>query len=1260
METNDQETIERIFHDALQFGCSSEQKAFLDRTCVDELEVVRDEVESLLKADQRGTEIGFSRLSSLVAATQATDFPPTAIGPYRLLEKLGEGGMGVVYKAQQDVPLRRFIAIKLAKPWMDSKQILTRFDKERQTLAMMDHPYIAKIFDAGSIDSGSPYFAMELVDGQPITDFCDVHRLDVGKRLALFLDVCEALQHAHQKGIVHRDIKPSNVLVTVRDGRPVPKVIDFGLAKAWQSSPPLESVQSSLGQIIGTLEYMSPEQAQRRQADIDTRTDIYSLGALLYELLSGKPPLESRRFQGVGLEEMIQALTSSNRPSLSSSVDEASAIVELSNNRRTSVPRLKAILTSDLEVIVMKALSIDRAERYGTVSDFANDVRNYVQGRPVLARRPSRAYEVRKFVERNRISVAAISCFLVLLFIGLTVSLMQWSATVQQRMIADANRLAALAIANVDHAPNASVLLALEAYEIAHSVQSDVPVAVVKALQTTTQKLGGIPLNDHVGGITNCIISHDDCWMLPIGGRISCLWDLSVPDVSPRQVERLKNVNAATFSRDGKWLVTGDKMGVVRVWELNKGGKFKLHQELIGHNAEIGAICICPNSRLLFSCDGDGKGFLWNLAAPATQATRTRLSGHTDRIDENRSVAFGPHGRWLAIASQTGGIGLWSLGENGEPVGKRILANELGTVDAVVISPSGRWLAVAADKTWLWDLRRPNAASSPIIVHPDDVTSVAISLDEKWLVAGAMNGTTQMWDLTAERPSDCRYELRGHKASVFSVAIGPHSRWLVTGSKDRSVRLWDLKSLEHIELPLLSLNSEEYRFWDASSGVGTTTSLHGHDGVFISALAITNDGTRLVSTDRQGGVRLWNLETSLWRPSQLTVQLGARANKLELSPDGKWLVVATDSRVLAWRLHDGLPSFMIELKDTPKSIRTLCFSNDSRWLATSCSSPSHAFSTPHEEDHTLRIWDVSEFANGDLKPLHKLDSPIGQITSLAFASDDTTLVSGGSDGVCIWRVLPTKATMEHELFGPPDNVHAVAISHDCRLVASAGRSSPRKRSPQPIANCFVWNLATPGKPIMQPLPAFHGNTGIVAFSPDQQFLVYGGLHDELRVADVKFLNEYQVLQPEPGTLAVDFSADGNLFAESGWQVPGTINLWARDRNSHWNPLCSIPRFGAVNRLVFDASGTTLLADDIQDPRAFSISPRGVKRTTQIGERSFGAAISPDGRWAIIADDHQIQFNDLDSAQLIERARKLVGRDLTNSERRRFLPDSFED
>jgi non-specific serine/threonine protein kinase/serine/threonine-protein kinase len=354
------------------------------------------------------------------------DAPVVLVGPYRLLQKLGEGGMGAVWVAEQVQPVRRRVALKVIKPGMDSEEILRRFDAERQALALMDHPNIATVLDAGTSEAGLPYFVMELVDGVPITKYCDDHRATVPERLKMFVAVCRAIQHAHQKGIIHRDIKPANVLVSLRDGEPVPKVIDFGVAKALFPRLTERPAHTELGAVVGTLEHMSPEQAELSSPDVDTRSDVYALGVLLYVLLAGTTPLDPKRLRSAPMMEGLRLIREEDPPPPSARLLQAGeSLTELATRRHTDPARLTREVRGELDWIVMKALEKDRTRRYDSASAFARDVERHMQHEPVEASPPSARYRLGKFLRRHRRAALAAGAGLALLVAGAAVSTWQ-------------------------------------------------------------------------------------------------------------------------------------------------------------------------------------------------------------------------------------------------------------------------------------------------------------------------------------------------------------------------------------------------------------------------------------------------------------------------------------------------------------------------------------------------------------------------------------------------------------------------------------------------------------------------------------------------------------------------------------------------------------------------------------------------------------------------------------------------------------------
>ena len=431
---------ESLFTAALEIPQTAEREAFLNRACADNPALL-DRVKRLLEADAQSERVFAGCISSAShlqddqppqpAGLEADESPGTElsdeerrharIARYKLLQRLGEGGCGVVYMAEQQEPVRRRVAVKVIKLGMDTKNVIARFEAERQALAMMEHPNIAKVLDAGTTETGRPYFVMELVRGIRITEFCDQRQMDIRQRLGLFIQICHAIQHAHQKGVIHRDIKPSNILVTLHDGVPVPKVIDFGIAKAIEGRLTDNTLFTAYDQFVGTPAYMSPEQAELSGLDIDTRSDIYSLGVLLYELLTGRTPFDSKELIQSGLDNMRRTLREEDphRPSTRLNTLYGEELTSTATHRHVEPTKLKSLLHGDLDWIVMKALEKDRTRRYATANGLAADIERYLNNDPVYARPPSQFYRFQKLVRRNQGVFTGIAAVALALILGL-------------------------------------------------------------------------------------------------------------------------------------------------------------------------------------------------------------------------------------------------------------------------------------------------------------------------------------------------------------------------------------------------------------------------------------------------------------------------------------------------------------------------------------------------------------------------------------------------------------------------------------------------------------------------------------------------------------------------------------------------------------------------------------------------------------------------------------------------------------------------
>jgi hypothetical protein len=489
---------ETLFDAARHLVKPTARRAFLDQACAGD-PALRARIEGLLAAAAAAEEFfedAGRRDFTPSAAAQSGDGRSreledlgTRVGHYKLLQKIGEGGGGVVYMAEQEEPVRRRVALKVIKLGMDTKNVIARFEAERQALAMMDHLNIARVLDAGATDAGRPYFVMELVRGIKITDYCDQNQLDMRQRLDLFIQICQAIQHAHQKGIIHRDIKPSNILVTLHDGVPVPKVIDFGIAKATEARLTDKTLFTAYEQIIGTPAYMSPEQAEMSGLDVDTRSDIYSLGVLLYELLTGRTPFDPKKLLQHGLDAMRRTLREQEpqRPSTMVTTMQGTELTTMAARRHAEPPKLVSLLRGDLDWIVMKSLDKDRKRRYETANGLAMDIERYLNNEPVNARPPSRLYRFQKLVRRNKIVFTASGAVAAALIIGLGVSMRLFVlekaarqravAAEQQAEQARANEAELRRLAETrEKITQATVLLSQQAFDDADRLMSQVSV----------------------------------------------------------------------------------------------------------------------------------------------------------------------------------------------------------------------------------------------------------------------------------------------------------------------------------------------------------------------------------------------------------------------------------------------------------------------------------------------------------------------------------------------------------------------------------------------------------------------------------------------------------------------------------------------------------------------------------------------------------------------------------------------------------------
>jgi serine/threonine protein kinase len=779
---SDPSRVEEILLVALERGSPQERAAYLDSACQGDPDL-RRRVERLLEAYPRAA--GFLEPPAPPSGESTAAYIPAGeqvgtvlAGRYKLQEPIGEGGMGAVWMAQQTEPVRRLVAVKLIKPGMDSRAILARFEAERQALALMDHPNIAKVLDGGAAPDGRPFFVMELVRGIPITRYSDERHLTPRQRLELFIPICQAIQHAHQKGVIHRDLKPNNVLVAQYDGRPVPKVIDFGIAKAAGQPLTEQTLVTGFGTVVGTPEYMSPEQAELNQLDIDTRSDVYALGVLLYELLAGTTPFSRKELDKAGLLEILRVIREQEPPRPSARLSTADALPALAAKRGTEPRALTRLLRSELDWVVMKALEKDRNRRYETASGLAADVQRFLNGEPVSAVPPSASYRLRKFLRKHRRSVAlVVIVFLALLAgaigtsVGLVEARKQQSAALRAEADADQRRRQVernaaslqldLDLKEIEDDSRLGLLrLARTLKGLPDDLQELREFATMGVLAVGQRYVPLLPPITHDGhDVSYQQLSPDARTLLTLGvDQTARLWDTA----NAQQIAVLRRGNervvVCALSPNGRTAVTYADDGISRFWEV-PDGVFRAETERRPDLYSNEALSRSDN-RLDQIIDDVLKPGLSNIRlltriySPSEESSRSRhapyelwdtntgrLIARLDRPDvELDNFQFAAEGRWLAAVEDRSTVVVFSS-EDGQEIA-RLPHPALGAEDLgpyILDPPTRRWVVtrverrVAASDRWTsefyaWDRstwqRIPGVMSlppSPGIADPHNV-----------------------------------------------------------------------------------------------------------------------------------------------------------------------------------------------------------------------------------------------------------------------------------------------------------------------------------------------------------------------------------------------------------------------------------------------------------------------------------------------------------------------------------------------------------
>ena len=1015
------------------------------------------------------------------------------IGRYKLLEQIGEGGFGTVWMAEQQEPVRRKVALKIIKLGMDTKQVVARFEAERQALAMMDHPNIARVFDGGATENGRPYFVMELVRGIPLTTYCDTARLATRERLELFIYVCQAVQHGHQKGIIHRDLKPTNILVTEQDGRTIPKVIDFGIAKATEQKLTELTLFTRFNQMLGTPAYMSPEQAGLGSLDIDTRSDIYSLGVLLYELLTGQTPLDPQKLREAGYDAILKTIREVEPPKPSTCLTQD--LVADDVRRRTSLPpdesassrrrlqekkELIRLVRGDLDWIALKALEKDRVRRYQTANALTVDLQRHLQNEVVEARPPSAVYHFQKWIRRHKSVFAAGVAVATALLLGLGASI--WQAARAKFNASETRRELYVAWIRLAHQAwqegnleQADKMLEAAISSAEQEDLRDFEWRYLRKLVRDESRLtftnvyfkitgwgiptagGGLAIDGQtlIVGSSNTIKWLDlenkrEVRTLNLGSNVIWPWAVamkrpgllayysdSIKTISPRGEPLLidglihKSCRALAWSWDGELLASADpwSMKVVKLWDAKTGAQMGDDLHL---GSGIASLAFSPDAKYLVCGDMESKIQVFEAK------TSKRVAELTNHTAIAHRLVFDATGTKLVSGSHDSHIQVWSFPD---------------------CTPLAR-----------------------LSGHKGDVADVAFSPDGLWLTSGGTDHTLRLWDLTTPGKFTL---LRGHRGGVLSVLFSQDGKEPYSGSDDGTVKVWPLTFAE-------STNLLRHSQW-------------------LNDVAFSPEGTLLAVADHYArSTILWDLPTRT-RIGQFQHTTNSIGLSIAFSPDGKFLAAAgQDTVAQVWNVSERKMIW-----EFPKAK-----GGGDPTIAIHPSKPILAVAWKD-----VRFWNLQ---NGS--QIHLLTEPLDQhVQSVAFSPNGKWIALGMRSGrVYLWNLISGQQSQVFEEHS--DSVLALRFSHDSNLLVSGSKDN---------------RIALYDLPRMQAVAHLDGHTRFVlglAFTPDDKSLVSASWDGTARFWCVANRDLALTLAHDGGPIsAVAFSPDGNLMATIG--SDGTARLW---------------------------------------------------------------------------------------------------------------------
>ena len=1093
------------FDEALQLDPSL-RAGYLEENYPSDPEL-RGEIESLLAAHERMRPDFLNTPAAGLDAFQelsgADPWIGRHIGPYQLVRQLGSGGMGEVYFAvRADAEFQQEVAVKLIRSGQDSAAVVSRFKIERQILASLDHPNIAKLLDGGRTPQGQPYFVMEYVPGVPITDYCDANKLKVRERLALFIQVCEGVQYAHQNAIIHRDLKPANILVAEVDGKPVPRIIDFGVAKATAPTVPEHTQLTRFGHFMGTPDYMSPEQADPQVRIIDTRTDVYSLGVILYVLLTGLLPFEPKGRGNQPLDEFLRRLRENEPPRASTKVSadrDASAASALA--RSVEAKQLVKLLRGDLDWITMKALERDRDRRYGTPSDLAADLRRYLNHEPVVARPASAAYQVRKFIRRHRFAAGFIGMVTVLSAVASGAALIafhkeheaEFQATqalqAQSRLLTQA---AAQRLKDADVTSAQGIILEVLTNRRFTAARTAVANSVFQDIRAADVQLE--VLSGHADQVISAAYSPDGTRIVTASyDRTAHIWDahtgaqLAVlsghgglvfaaaysPDgtriltASADKTARIwdahtgaqllvlsggDEVEGAAYSPDGSRIVTGSLGAGARIWDASSGKQLAM---LPGDGVSVFTGAFSPDGSRVVTCSGHTVARIWDVRSGKELLV---LRGHGDNL---QSARYSPDGARIVTASIDKTARIWDARTGAQLA---LLSGHGGIVYSAAYSPDGTRIVTAADDKTVrvWDAGT-GAQLAVLSGHGGFVYSAAYSPDGTRIVSASGDKTARVWDTRM----GAQLVLSGHESFLHTAAYSPDGTRIVTSSNDQTARIWDARSGK--QLAVLSQNGNELfsaafspdgsrvvtaltddktaRIWDARSGKQLAV-LSGHQARLNSA-AYSPDGTRIVTASLDKTARIWDALTGVQLAA--LVGHGDYVYYAAYAPDGARIVTASADKTA--RIWDALTGVQLAvLSGHGDLITTAVYSPDGTRIVTA------------SVDKTARIWDARTGAQ-----LTVLSGHGDRVGSAAYSPDGTRIVTASRDKTArIWDAR-TGAQLA-VLSGHDGRVYRAAYSPDGTHIVTASFDKTARiwdaNVPADLAGQITWDTAA----VTDPLP----------------------------------------------------------------------------------------------------------------------------------------------------------------------------------------------